>query len=342
MSVPEGPADILPPAQVNPVVLPSREGLITVIVPVFNEAGNIDELFDRLFAALNSLGRLFEIVAVDDGSKDSSFACLKKIGAAHHELKIVHFRRNYGQTAAMMAGIDHASGDIIVSLDADLQNDPADIPALIEKLEHGFDVVSGWRLDRQDAEIRRNFVSRVANRLISRISGVPLHDYGCTLKAYRRDVIQGVRLYGEMHRFIPIYAAWMGARVTEIPVRHHPRRHGKSSYGLERVIKVLLDLIVVAFLDRYFAKPIYIFGGFGALSLILAATAGVLVLYLKLVHGISMILTPLPLFATMTFLVGVLSILMGLVAEILVRTYFESQGRAAYLIRELINFDENR
>jgi glycosyltransferase involved in cell wall biosynthesis len=334
MNVPEKPADIVR----SDKAAAGGESL-TVIIPVFNEAENIMELFERLGAVLRTLGRPFEIIAVDDGSRDASFARLREMSALHPELKIIQFRRNYGQTAAMMAGIDHASGDIIVSIDADLQNDPADIPALLEKLGEGYDVVSGWRSDRQDAEITRNFVSRIANRLISVISGVPLHDYGCTLKAYRRDVIQGLRLYGEMHRFIPIYAKWMGARVTEIPVRHHPRLRGKSNYGLERVFKVVLDLIVVTFLDRFFVKPIYLFGGFGALSLALAGIAGFLLLYLKFVHGVSMILTPLPLFATMTFLVGVLSILMGLLAEILVRTYFESQGRTAYSVRELVNFD---
>jgi glycosyltransferase involved in cell wall biosynthesis len=239
-----------------------------------------------------------------------------------------------------MAGIDHASGEIIVMIDADLQNDPEDIPRLIEKLNEGYDVVSGWRKDRKDMAIRRNLVSRVANRLISRISGVRLNDYGCTLKAYRRDVLRGVRLYGEMHRFIPIYASWMGAKIVELPVRHHPRKFGRSKYGLERVVKVLLDLTVVKFLDRHFVKPIYVFGGFGIFSLLLSALSTLCMLYLKIFEGVSMILTPLPLMATMTFLVGFVSILMGLLAEMLVRTYFESQQRPAYAVRELINFED--
>jgi dolichol-phosphate mannosyltransferase len=239
----------------------------------------------------------------------------------------------------MMAGIDHAGGDIIIALDADLQNDPEDIPRLLEKLYEGFDVVSGWRKDRMDATIKRNFVSRVANRVISKISGVPLHDYGCTLKAYRADVIKGVRLYGEMHRFIPIYAAWLGGKVTELPVRHHPRQFGKSNYGLERVLKVVLDLIVVKFLDRYLVKPIYIFGGFGALALVASCLAFIAMIILKLAGDVSMISTPLPLLVVMTFLVGVLSILMGLLAEILVRTYFESQKRSHYLVRKLYGLD---
>jgi len=238
-----------------------------------------------------------------------------------------------------MAGIDHASGEIIVAIDADLQNDPDDIPALLDKLDEGFDVVSGWRKQRQDAPIRRNLVSRIANLLISRISGVPLNDYGCTLKAYRKDVIKGVRLYGEMHRFIPIYAAWQGAKVTELPVRHHPRQFGKSKYGLERIIKVVLDLMVVKFLDRHFVKPIYIFGGFAVFSFALSGLAAIYMIYLKFAEGLSMILTPLPLLSAMGFLVGVMSLLMGLLAEMLVRIYFEAQNRAPYLVRDLTNFE---
>jgi dolichol-phosphate mannosyltransferase len=239
-----------------------------------------------------------------------------------------------------MAGIDHASGKIIVMIDADLQNDPEDIPRLIDKLNEGYDVVSGWRKDRKDTAIRRNLVSRLANRLISRISGVRLHDYGCTLKAYRYDVLRGMRLYGEMHRFIPIYASWMGAKIVELPVRHNPRKFGQSKYGLERVAKVVLDLTVVKFLDRHFVKPVYVFGGFGIFSLLVSALSMLSMLYLKLFEDISMILTPLPLLAAMTFLVGVMSILMGLLAEILVRIYFESQQRPAYGVRELVNFDD--
>ena len=313
---------------------------LSVIVPIYNEEGSIDRLLERLFAVLDRLEYRFEIITVNDGSRDTSLALLRAAAEHRPELKIVNFRRNYGQTAAMMAGIDHASGDIIVAIDADLQNDPDDIPALLAKLEEGFDVVSGWRKHRQDAAIRRNFVSRVANLLISRISGVALSDYGCTLKAYRKEVIKGVRLYGEMHRFIPIYAAWQGAKVTELPVRHHPRQFGQSKYGLERIIKVVLDLMVVKFLDRHFVKPIYVFGGFGVFSFALAGLAGLYMLYLKFFEGLSMIQTPLPLLSAMGFLVGVMSLLMGLLAEMLVRIYFESQNRSPYLVRDLTNFDE--
>jgi dolichol-phosphate mannosyltransferase len=306
---------------------------VSVIIPIYNEERSIPPLMDRLLPVMRKLGLSFEIVAINDGSRDRSLSLLVEAAANISELKIVDFRRNFGQTAAMMAGIDHATGDVVVALDADLQNDPEDIPHLLAKLNEGYDVVSGWRKDRMDAAIRRNMVSRAANYVISWISGVKLHDYGCTLKAYRADVIKGVRLYGEMHRFIPIYAAWLGGRVIELPVRHHPRQFGKSNYGLERILKVILDLIVVKFLDQYLVKPIYVFGGFGALALLASMTSFLAILVLKFGWGISMISTPLPLLVIMTFLVGVLSTLMGLLAEILIRTYFESQNRTHYLVR---------
>jgi dolichol-phosphate mannosyltransferase len=318
---------------------PAVRPRISMLVPIYNERENIPLLLADLFRVLDQLGFTFEVIAVDDGSRDGSLAALKAFAEQRRELKVISFRRNYGQTAAIMAAIDHADGDVLISIDADLQNDPADIPALLAKLDEGFDVVSGWRKNRKDAAIRRNLVSRVANRLVSRISGVHLNDYGCTLKAYRRDVIKGVRLYGEMHRFIPIYASWLGATVTEIPVNHHARRFGSSKYGLERVAKVLLDLLVVTFLDRYFVKPIYLFGGFGICSLMMAGLCVAYMVYLKLAEGISMILTPLPTLVALLVLVGVLSSLMGLLAEILVRTYFESQGRSVYLVDTRINFE---
>lgn len=310
---------------------------VSVIVPIFNEEESIPFLYESLFSVLDGLGKSFEIICVNDGSIDETLAVLRKLAEKRKELKIVNFRRNYGQTAAMMAGIDYSRGSVIVSIDADLQNDPQDIPALLEKLDEGYDVVSGWRKNRQDAAIRRNFISRVANRVISRISGVRLHDYGCTLKAYRSDVVKEVRLYGEMHRFVPIYASWMGARVCEIPVRHHARKFGTSNYGLERLIKVILDLLVLKFLDRYLVKPIYIFGGFGLLSILIAAVAVFVALVLKFGWGVSLIQTPLPLLAGMTLLVGILSILLGLLTEIVVRTYFEARDRRAYAVSETVN-----
>jgi glycosyltransferase involved in cell wall biosynthesis len=310
---------------------------LSILIPVFNEQENISVLLDRLFSVLRSLPYTFEVLAIDDGSQDGSFRELQAGTEKYQELKLVRFRRNYGQTAAMMAGIDFSQGRILVSLDADLQNDPADIPLLLEKLNEGYDVVSGWRKVRRDARFRRTFVSRVANRIISWISGVRLNDYGCTLKAYRRDVIKDVKLYGEMHRFIPIYAHWSGARVTEIPVRHHPRTRGQSKYGLERVVKVVLDMIVVKFLDRHFVKPIYVFGGVGLASIAVAFLILSLTIWLRLARGISMILTPLPLLSALFFLIGTVSILMGLLAEMIVRTYFESQGRPVYAVREFVN-----
>jgi dolichol-phosphate mannosyltransferase len=310
---------------------------LSVIVPVYNEEENVHALCGSLLKVLRTLPFSFEVIAVNDGSRDRSLEVLRSEVHEHPELKIVDFRRNFGQTAAIMAGIDYAEGEVIVSIDADLQNDPDDIPTLVAKLSEGYDVVSGWRKDRQDAAIRRVLISRIANYIISRVSGVKLRDYGCTLKAYRRDVVKDIRLYGEMHRFIPIYASWMGARVVEMPVRHHARRFGRSKYGLGRVGKVLLDLMVVKFLERYFVKPIYIFGGFGLISFVLSFLIACYMLYLKFVEGLSMILTPLPTLLAMTFLVGVMSILMGLLAEILIRVYFESQRRAAYVVRELVN-----
>lgn len=311
---------------------------VSVILPIFEEEDSLPRLLDGLFATLKRLGINFEVIAVNDGSRDGSLAVLRGETAVRPELKVIDFRRNFGQTAALMAGIDHAKWDTLVTLDADLQNDPEDIPDLLKKLDEGYGVVSGWRKGRQDGLVR-TMISHVANRLISYISGVPLHDYGCTLKAYRRDVISGVKLYGEMHRFIPIYATWMGARVTEMPVRHHPRAFGRSKYGFERIPKVILDLIVVKFLDTYLVKPIYLFGGFGVASLLLSVASFLLMAYWKIFKGIPMILTPVPTVVAITFLVGCMSILMGLLAEMVVRTYFESQGQASYKVRELINFD---
>lgn len=309
---------------------------LTVAIPLYNEAENIPILFDRVRAALDALGRTWELILVNDGSTDNSPVLLDKIAADDPRVIIIHFRRNYGQTAAFMAGIDHARGAIIIPMDGDLQNDPDDIGTLLAKLDEGFDVVSGWRKDRQDHAIKRNLPSRIANTLISRVSGVRLHDYGCSLKAYRREVLEGVKLYGEMHRFVPIYAAWNGARVTEIPVQHHPRLHGESKYGLERVIKVVLDLLVVKFLFRYSGKPIYVFGGFGFLSILLGAAAGFWALGLKLFSGTSLIQTPLPLLSVFLGAIGIVSVLMGLLAEMQNRTYHESQGKSVYRIARVV------
>jgi glycosyltransferase involved in cell wall biosynthesis len=316
---------------------PYASPLLTIAVPIYNEQDNVQLLYERTRDALEALDRSWELILVNDGSRDDSAARLDAIAATDPRVIVVHLSRNYGQTAAFMAGLDQARGEIIIPMDGDLQNDPADIGRLLEKLDEGFDVVSGWRKDRQDHAIKRNLPSRLANTLISRVSGVPLHDYGCSLKAYRRSVLDGVKLYGEMHRFVPIYAAWNGARVGEIPVTHHARIHGESKYGLERIFKVVLDLLVVKFLFRYSGKPIYLFGGFGMLSIALGVMAGVWALALKVFSGTSLIQTPLPLLSVFLGMTGVMSILMGLLAEMLNRTYHESQSKAVYRVARIVN-----
>jgi len=305
---------------------------VSVVLPVFNEEENVAELHQRLDAVL---GADAEFIFVDDGSSDASFDRLREIAERDPRVRLLRFRRNFGQTAALSAGIDHARGEIIVPMDSDLQNDPQDIPRLLETLDQGYDVVSGWRVDRKDP-FHRRLPSIIANRLISMISGVRLHDYGCSLKAYRRDVLSGVRLYGEMHRFVPIYASWQGANVAELPVKHHPRTRGKSNYGLERTIKVVLDMIVVKFLSAYATKPIYVFGGFGLLSFLLAIPVFAVMVYWKVTGEKTFIQTPLPQVVVMLLLVGCLSMLLGLVAELTVRTYYESQGKLTYSIREVV------
>jgi glycosyltransferase involved in cell wall biosynthesis len=311
--------------------------MLSITIPIFNEELNIEPLYRRLVDELEPLGKPFEIVMVNDGSSDGSERALDELARKDPRVKVVHFRRNFGQTAAMMAGIHYASGEIIVPMDGDLQNDPADIKTLLAKLDEGYDVVSGWRKDRKDHSLRRNFPSRVANLLISRISGVHLHDYGCSLKAYRKDVVKGVKLYGEMHRFIPIYASWEGGKVTEVAVSHHARIHGGSNYGVDRVLKVVLDLIVVQFLARYSMRPIYVFGGFGIASLGLAFLAGLWAVYLKYFEATSFIQTPLPLLVVLLVITGGMSTLMGLLAEIVMRTYYESQGKAVYVVKSTSN-----
>ena len=315
---------------------------LSTIVPVYNEESNLPELVAALMPVLNDLGLPFEIIFINDGSTDDSAAVLDKLAADSPEIKVIHFRRNHGQTAAMMAGMDFSVGDVIVPIDADLQNDPQDIPRLLERLNEGFDLVSGWRKDRKDSRIFRNLPSWLANRLISKISGVKLHDYGCTLKAYRRSIIEDVRLYGEMHRFLPIYASWAGARTTEIVVNHNARTRGESKYGLERVFKVPLDLIVVKFLSEYSQKPIYVFGGFGLLSHMLALLTFAAMVYFKFWGGKSFIETPLPMLVVLFVLMGFMSMLLGLIAELSVRTYHESQNKSTYTILRTVNIDNDQ
>jgi dolichol-phosphate mannosyltransferase len=307
---------------------------VSVVIPLYNEEANVAPLLEELFAALRRLGRRFEVICVDDGSADGTFAALARATQAEPALRVIRFRRNFGQTAAMSAGIEAARGEVIVPMDGDLQNDPADIGLLLETLQGGYDVVSGWRRDRKDREFGRKLPSRIANRLISRVSGVKLHDYGCSLKAYRRTVLDGVRLYGEMHRFIPVYASWQGARVTEVVVNHRPRRAGTSNYGLGRTFKVLLDLMVVKFLASYLTRPIYLFGGAGLVSLLLGVLAFAGAVAYKVAGSKDFVETPLPLLAVALALTGICCLLMGLLAELVIRTYYESQGRRPYLIAE--------
>jgi glycosyltransferase involved in cell wall biosynthesis len=309
---------------------------LSILIPVFNEEESISPLYDRLMTALKKTGRPYEVIFVDDGSSDSSLEILLDISKKNPNVKVISLSRNFGQTAALSAGIDFSSGEILIPMDGDLQNDPEDILPLLQKIEEGYDVVSGWRKSRKDSLLTRRFPSMVANRMISLIGGVHLHDHGCTLKAYKRDILKNIRLYGEMHRFIPIYAQWIGARVSEIPVNHFPRRSGSSKYGMSRIIKVILDLMVVKFLLSYSQKPIYVFGGMGLLMILAAFLSGGFAVYLKIFKSVSFILTPLPLLCVLLLMLGFLSILMGFLAEILTRTYYESQRKPTYQIKETI------
>lgn len=311
---------------------------LSIVIPVFNEEESLPLLFESLAASLDDLPYAWQVVFVDDGSRDNSLALLEQHAADNKEhVVVVAFRRNFGQTAAIAAGVDHADGEIIVLMDADMQNDPADIPMMLEKIDEGYDVVSGWRRRRQDTFITRTLPSKIANGLISRVTGVHLHDYGCTLKAYRREVLTNFRLYGEMHRFIPAYAGYVGAKIIEVPVNHHPRRYGQAKYGLERTLKVVLDLFTVKFLISYSHKPLYLFGGAG---MFLGSISTVILFFLmvrRLLIGISAFESPLFIVGVMFMIMGFQSILMGLIAELQVRTYHESQSKPTYTLREVIN-----
>ena len=316
---------------------------VSVFLPVFNEEPNLRPLHAKLDQALKALGRSAEIVYVDDGSSDGSLKILREIAEMDPRVRVVALRRNYGQTAAMAAGIDAARGKVLIPMDADLQNDPADITRLLDKLDDGFDVVSGWRKNRKDKMVTRKVPSMIANRLISWIGGVPLHDYGCSLKAYRRESLQDVKLYGEMHRFIPIYASWAGARVTEIPVEHHPRTMGKSKYGLSRTVKVVFDLITIKFMASYQTKPLYLFGWAGLLTFaasFLSALLACLMKWASWPHHADFVQTPLPIMSMVTLVLGVQLFLMGLLAEMLVRTYHESQAKPIYAVRQRLGFKD--
>jgi glycosyltransferase involved in cell wall biosynthesis len=308
---------------------------LSLVVPVYNEEQNLPLLFDAITKSLELLGRAWEVIFVDDGSRDKSAEALQSLHTRDPlHVRVIEFRRNFGQTAAIAAGIDHARGDVIILLDADLQNDPADIPMMLAKLDEGYDLVSGWRRKRKDNALTRNLPSQLANGLISSVTGVRLHDYGCTLKAYRRDVLEGFKLYGEMHRFIPVFAHSVGARIAEVVVNHHPRKFGKAKYGLERTLKVVLDLFTVKFLLSYSSKPIYLFGGAG-LALTFLGLADLLYLFVRRFWGIPASTSPLLLVGIMFAIMGFQSILMGLIAELLVRTYHESQSKPTYRIRAI-------
>jgi len=318
--------------------IPESIRSVSVIIPVYNEAESLPMLQDALHQALDGLDFPWEVVYVDDGSADQSLPILVEIAKEDVDhVCVVQLRRNFGQTAAIAAGIDYAQGDILVLMDADMQNDPADIPMMLEKIQQGYDVVSGWRINRQDPFLTRKLPSQIANGLISRVTGVRLHDYGCTLKAYRREVITGFRLYGEMHRFIPAFAGWVGANIVEVPVQHHPRRFGKTKYGLERTVKVILDLFTVKFLSSYANKPIYLFGGAGIVLFSLSMLSLLAIIIRKLWIGESLVRSPLLQMSTMLFILGFQSILLGLIAELLVRTYHESQDKPTYTVRKVVN-----
>ncbi|HEU4745516.1 MAG TPA: glycosyltransferase family 2 protein [Anaerolineales bacterium] len=316
---------------------------LSLIIPVYNEEENLPLLYTSIDQALAPLKDTWEVIFVDDGSRDGSFNVLRSLVEKDPEhVRVLSFRRNFGQTAAIAAGLDHACGEIIVLLDADMQNDPADIPMLLAKLDEGYDLVSGWRKDRKDNRLTRTLPSNLANGLISWTTGVHLHDYGCTLKAYRRDVLEGFRLYGEMHRFIPVFAHAVGAKITELPVHHHARKFGKAKYGLERTIKVLLDLFTVKFLLTYSSKPIYLFGGAGALLMGLGALDLLYLFVRRTFFGTPVFTSPLLQIGVMFFIMGFQSILMGLIAELLARTYHESQQKPTYTLRKAINISERK
>lgn len=315
--------------------------MVSVIVPLLNEQDNVVELVKSIGESLGDSRFTYEVLMIDDGSSDATVERLVELQKSHPFMRILEFRRNFGQTAAMAAGFEHARGDVIVPLDGDLQNDPADIPMLVEKIHEGYDVVSGWRRDRKDNFINRKLPSLIANYIIGQITGVRLHDYGCTLKAYRRDVVSHMKLYGEMHRFIPALAKWSGARVTEMVVNHRPRIHGSTKYGISRTLKVVLDLITVKFLGSFSTKPLHIFGGIGILSLTASFFCGICVTFQKFFRDMDVSGNPLFLLTVLFMMMSVQFLLMGLLAEMMARTYHESQDKPTYILRTIHESIEN-
>ncbi|GFE62736.1 glycosyl transferase [Geobacter sp. AOG2] len=310
---------------------------LSIVVPIYNEEENVAALYASIRDALAGTSLDYETIFVDDGSSDASFRLLKEIADQDQRVKLLRFRRNFGQTAAMSAGFDAAKGDVIVPMDGDLQNDPADIPRLLDKLHEGYDVVSGWRKARKDTFITRKIPSLLANSLISTLTGVHLHDYGCTLKAYRREVLDGINLYGEMHRFVPALASQVGAKVAELPVNHRPRLYGKSKYGISRTLRVVLDLMTVKFLLAYSTKPIQLFGKWGIYTLLAGFLSGMTTLYMKFFEHMSMNRNPLLILTAFLLFMGVQFIVLGLLGELNARTYYESQGKPIYVIRDRVN-----
>ncbi len=307
---------------------------LSIVVPIYNEEGNIDRLYEELTAALLEVGRAYEVVAINDGSSDGSYDLLNKAQAKDPRWHIIHFRRNFGQTAAMAAGFDAARGEIVITIDADLQNDPSDIQRILDKFAEGYDIVSGWRQDRKEPLFLRRIPSMIANRIISRTTGIRLHDYGCTLKAYHFDVVKSVKLYGELHRFIPALASQMGVRVAELPVKDRARRWGSSKYGFSRTFKVILDLIAVVFLLSYFNRPLYVFGAAGFVVGLVGTLLGLYLTVFKLLTENKIGERPLLQLAILLIVLGVQFISTGIVADMIMRTYHESQHKPIYFIRE--------
>ena len=310
---------------------------ISIVIPLYNEEESIPALWEGLDKAIANYGKPAEVIIIDDGSRDRSFALLSEIAARDPRFTIIRFRRNFGQTAGFAAGFAQARGDVVITMDADLQNDPMDIPKLMEKVDEGYDIVSGWRKDRQDRFIDRKLPSMMANRLISNVTDVRLHDYGCSLKAYRRDVLQHVHLYGELHRFIPALASQVGATVTEVPVNHRARQFGRSKYGISRTIRVMLDLITVWFLGTYSTRPIHVFGTLGLASAAGGILIGLFLTFLKIFFHENIGNRPLLLLAVLLVVIGVQLITMGLLGEMITRTYYESQNKPIYVVREIVN-----
>ncbi len=310
---------------------------ISIVIPAYNEEDNIPILYEKLKGVLERLGREYEIIFVDDGSVDRTWERLKEIAEKDQRVKLIRFRKNYGQTAAMYAGFQHATGEVIITLDADLQNDPEDIPMLLQKLEEGYDIVSGWRRDRKDPFLSRRLPSMIANWIISKVTGVELHDYGCTLKAYRADIIKRLELYGDMHRFLPALTKRLGAKITEIPVRHHPRLYGKSKYGIGRTIRVILDIFLVKFLNEYINKPMYVFGTFGFILLSLGLLALFYLVFLKLFLDQDIGRRPLLILSVLFILAGIQLISTGIIAELLVRIYYRTKEDKPFVVEEKVN-----